>query len=64
MAHEGIDGRSTRAGEVVSATPSGGAGLGDEVVSCLVRRVQSANFNPPEGGGASIVIPITFALQK
>jgi hypothetical protein len=51
-------------GEVVSATPSGGAGLGDEVVSCLVRRVQSANFNPPEGGGASIVIPITFALQK
>jgi hypothetical protein len=51
-------------GEVVSATPSGGAGLGDEVVQCLVRRVQSANFNPPEGGGASIVIPITFALQK
>src|SRR5215468_10587328 len=51
-------------GEVVSATPAGGAGLGDEVVSCLVRRVQAANFNPPEGGGASIVIPITFALQK
>jgi hypothetical protein len=51
-------------GEVISATPAGGGGLGDEVVSCLVRRVQSANFNPPEGGGASIVIPITFALQK
>jgi hypothetical protein len=51
-------------GEVISATPAGGAGLGDEVVQCLVRRVQSANFNPPEGGGASIVIPITFALQK
>jgi hypothetical protein len=51
-------------GEVISATPAGGAGLGDDVVQCLVRRVQSANFNPPEGGGASIVIPITFALQK
>jgi hypothetical protein len=51
-------------GEVVSATPSGGEGLGDEVVSCLVSRIMGANFRPPEGGGASIVIPITFALQK
>jgi hypothetical protein len=51
-------------GEVVSATPSGGEGLGDEVVSCLVSRIMGANFHPPEGNGASIVIPITFALQK
>jgi hypothetical protein len=51
-------------GEVLSATPSGGGGLGDEVVSCVVRRVQSASFAPPEGGGATVVIPVTFALQK
>jgi hypothetical protein len=51
-------------GEVVSATPSGGEGLGDEVVSCLVSRIMGASFRPPESGGASIVIPITFALQK
>jgi hypothetical protein len=51
-------------GEVASATATGGEGLGDEVVSCLVRRVRGAIFSPPEGGGASIVIPITFALQK
>ena len=51
-------------GEVLSATPQGGAGLGDEVVSCVVRRVQSATFAPPEGGGATIIIPVTFALQK
>jgi hypothetical protein len=51
-------------GEVLSATPSGGGGLGDEVVSCVVRRVQSASFSPPEGGGATVVIPVTFALQK
>ena len=33
-------------GEVLSATPQGGGGLGDEVVSCVVRRVQSAHFAP------------------
>jgi hypothetical protein len=51
-------------GEVVSAAPSGGSGLGDEVVNCVVRRVQSATFSAPEGGGSTIVIPVTFALQK
>jgi hypothetical protein len=51
-------------GEVLSATPSGGEGLGEEVVTCLVNKVMGANFRPPEGGGASIVIPITLALQK
>jgi hypothetical protein len=51
-------------GEVLSATPQGGAGLGPEVVECVVRRVKSASFAPPEGGGATIVIPVTFALQK
>jgi hypothetical protein len=51
-------------GEVLSATPQGGGGLGAEVVECVVRRVKSASFAPPEGGGATIVIPVTFALQK
>jgi hypothetical protein len=51
-------------GEVLSATPQGGGGLGPEVVECVVRRVKSASFAPPEGGGATIVIPVTFALQK
>jgi TonB family protein len=51
-------------GEVISATPSGGSGLGDEVVNCVVRRVQSATFAAPGGGGATVVIPVTFALQK
>jgi hypothetical protein len=51
-------------GEVLSATPSATGSLGDEVVNCVVRRVQSATFSPPEGGGATIVIPVTFALQK
>jgi hypothetical protein len=51
-------------GEVLSATPNATGSLGDEVVNCVVRRVQSATFAPPEGGGATIVIPVTFALQK
>ncbi len=49
-------------GEVVSATPSG-SGLSPSVIACVVRRVQSATFSPPEGGGATIVIPVTFVSQ-
>ncbi|EYF08940.1 Hypothetical protein CAP_0024 [Chondromyces apiculatus DSM 436] len=49
-------------GEVLSATPSGG-GLSGTVISCVVARVMSAQFSPPEGGGATIVIPVTFVSQ-
>ena len=50
-------------GEVLSASPSGGGGLSGEVVSCVAARVTSAQFAPPEGGGATIVIPVTFVTQ-
>jgi hypothetical protein len=50
-------------GEVLSATPSGGGGLSGTVVACVVARVQSAQFAPPEGGGATVVIPVTFVSQ-
>lgn len=50
-------------GEVLSATPSGGGGLSGTVISCVVARVQSAQFSPPEGGGATVVIPVTFVSQ-
>jgi hypothetical protein len=50
-------------GEVLSATPSGGGGLSGTVISCVVARVQSAQFAPPEGGGATVVIPVTFVSQ-
>ncbi|AUX24855.1 hypothetical protein SOCEGT47_053950 [Sorangium cellulosum] len=50
-------------GEVLSATPSGGSTLSGTVISCVVARVQSAQFAPPEGGGATIVIPVTFVSQ-
>jgi hypothetical protein len=50
-------------GEVQSATPSGGGGLSGTVIACVVQRVQSAQFAPPEGGGATVVIPVTFVSQ-
>ena len=49
-------------GEVISASPSG-SGLSGTVISCVAARVSSAQFAPPEGGGATIVIPVTFVSQ-
>jgi hypothetical protein len=49
-------------GEVLSVSPSG-SGLSGTVVSCVAARVSSAQFAPPEGGGATIVIPVTFVSQ-
>ena len=51
-------------GEVKSAVPSvGGGSLSGSVVSCLAARVRSAQFSPPTGGGATLVIPIIFDVQ-
>lgn len=50
-------------GEVVSAVPSGGGGLSASVISCVVARVSSARFAPPNGGGATVVIPVTFVAN-
>lgn len=50
-------------GEVLSASASGGGGLSGSVVGCVQGRVASAQFAPPEGGGATIVIPVTFISQ-
>ncbi len=49
-------------GEVLSASASGG-GLSGSVIGCVQGRVASAQFSPPEGGGATIVIPVTFVSQ-
>jgi hypothetical protein len=49
-------------GEVTSVSPSG-SGLSGSVVSCVAARVSSAQFAPPEGGGATVVIPVTFVSQ-
>lgn len=50
-------------GEVLGASPSGGGGLSGTVISCVAARVASSQFSPPEGGGATIVIPVSFFPQ-
>lgn len=49
-------------GEVVNASASGGGGLAS-ITGCLTARVSSAQFAAPEGGGATVVIPVTFVSQ-
>jgi hypothetical protein len=50
-------------GEVqgVSASPSGN--LPGSVVSCVQSRASAAQFDPPEGGSAVIVVPVSFVKQ-
>jgi hypothetical protein len=47
-------------GEVISAAPAGGDGLSAEVIACVIHVVQAARFSPPEGGSATITIPLTM----
>lgn len=45
----------------VSAAPSGELSSG--LLGCATARVRGAKFDPPEGGAASIRIPVTFNIQ-
>lgn len=49
-------------GEVqnVTAAPSGNLG---SAVECVKARAKSATFDPPEGGSAVVVVPVTFVKQ-
>jgi len=50
-------------GEVsgVSATPSGN--LPPSVIDCVTARARRAQFDPPEGGAATVQVPVTFVKQ-
>jgi hypothetical protein len=48
-------------GRVASVVPTMN-GLSDKVVACVAAVVGAAQFAPPEGGGATVVIPVTFAV--
>jgi len=45
----------------VSAAPSGALSSG--LLTCATTHVSAAKFDPPEGGAASIRIPVTFFIQ-
>jgi hypothetical protein len=50
-------------GEVRSATPSA-SDLPPAVVACVVRRVKTGHFEPPQGAHATVTFPVTFVLQR
>ncbi|APR75535.1 Hypothetical protein A7982_00881 [Minicystis rosea] len=45
-------------GEVVGVEPGSVQGLGPELVACAASVLSKARFSPPEGGHATIVIPL------
>jgi hypothetical protein len=51
-------------GGVTQAIPEGGRGLAQETIDCMLRRVQAASFNPPQGVDVVIAIPMTLDLVK
>jgi hypothetical protein len=50
-------------GEVLATSASSSGNLSGTLVGCLRSRVASALFSPPEGGGATLVIPISLDHQ-
>jgi hypothetical protein len=50
-------------GEVAGVSPSPSGSLPASVISCVVARAQSAQFDAPEGGSAVIAVPVTFVKQ-
>jgi hypothetical protein len=51
-------------GEVLSVQASPSGSISGAVASCIAGRVQGAQFDPPEGGAATVVIPVTLVQQK
>ena len=50
-------------GRVASLSSTNIVGLPGNMVVCLYVRVQSAQFAPPDGGKATIEIPVSFRTQ-
>lgn len=50
-------------GRVSEAKPTAMRGLSQGVIDCLVEVIASKTYPPPDGGGATIVIPVSFFPQ-
>ena len=51
-------------GEVQSVSVSTSGTISGDVAQCIANRLRSAQFDPPEGGTATISIPVTLIPQK
>lgn len=47
----------------VKSTQAANSGLSSSMVACVTRVVRGAQFGAPEGGGATLVIPMSFIPQ-
>ncbi|MFO0570821.1 MAG: AgmX/PglI C-terminal domain-containing protein [Polyangiaceae bacterium] len=50
-------------GEVQGVSAAASGNLPGSVTSCVQSRAQAAQFDPPEGGSAVIVVPVSFVKQ-
>jgi len=50
-------------GAVTGVTPAPSGSLPASVIACCVARASAAQFEPPDGGSATIAVPITFVSQ-
>jgi hypothetical protein len=51
------------AGEVIRVRTLTPASYAEVMVTCPMQRLLEARFAPPEGGGATVVVPVTFVSQ-
>lgn len=51
-------------GTVTGVTTQSSGSLPGSLASCVAARTRGASFQPPEGGAAVIVVPVTFVLQR
>jgi hypothetical protein len=50
-------------GDVLTVRTLEPASFAEELVTCPMQRLLEAKFRPPDGGGATIVVPVTFVVK-
>lgn len=58
-----IEAKVAADGTVASSRAVLSTGLSQGVIDCVAEAVKSGKFAPPEGGGATIVIPVSYVPQ-
>ncbi len=59
----GFDAKLGPTGEIVGVKTSAGTSLPPELVSCISAVLKAAQFAPPPGGSATLVMPISLTRQ-
>jgi hypothetical protein len=51
-------------GEVLSASASRSGNVSAQVAACMVSHLRGSQFDPPEGGAATVVVPVILVQQR